>query len=267
MKRLQYLVADVLFGIAGFVAAFLPARAWKRYDNLPICRMILPTTIVTLLAGAGIQIWNYLTHIRQASATLMDAAWKIAERQVAATPGGGPNPGDVSTSHVQMGLVGTVFYVALWTPVGQLATYLTLSGALRLLAWAANDPIGDPALTGLDALWRWDRTRARRYRAEGRRRRLEGPEKSDRLIPGANAGLEDVDLVVIASRRKQGWETGAIVMTDGAWYRLGEPHDVRLAEGLRTIYPLTSIPMVEVVRRGVIYELPPLDASFRLPRP
>ena len=266
MQSLRDFIGDILLGIAGFLVAFLPSRVWQRFDNLPIYRMILPAAIVTLLAGGGIQIWNYLEYIKNASAAFTGSAWKVIEGQQAAGPYGQPIPNELTTAHLTVGLLPAVFYVALCTPWGLLATYLTLSGVVRFLAWIASDPMGDPALTGLGALWRWDRKRARSYRAEARRRRAEGPEKPDRLIPGVNAGLADVDVVVIASRRKHGWDTGAIVMTDGAWYRLAEPYDLILPEGLRTIYPLTDIPMVEVVRRGVIYKLPILDPSFRLPR-
>jgi hypothetical protein len=64
---------------------------------------------------------------------------------------------------------------------------------------------------------------------------------------------------VIASRRKTGWDAGTIVVTPGAWYRLGEPYDVDLPQGLRTAYPMTPIEMTAVLRRWVSYSLPALQ--------
>ena len=49
------------------------------------------------------------------------------------------------------------------------------------------------------------------------------------------AGLTGVDLVVPSARRKPEWNAGAIMM--------------------RTVYPLTKMDTVEVVRRGILYEL------------
>jgi hypothetical protein len=65
--------------------------------------------------------------------------------------------------------------------------------------------------------------------------------------------------VVIASRQKPGWTSGTFVITKDAWYRLGEPFEFRSPEGLRTAYTLTALQTTEVLRRGIRYDLPPLD--------
>jgi len=70
--------------------------------------------------------------------------------------------------------------------------------------------------------------------------------------------------VVIASRRKPEWTKGAIVMTSSDWYRLGEPVDREVNGALRTMYPLTKLEAVEVVRRGIEYELPSLMRKFTI---
>ena len=95
-------------------------------------------------------------------------------------------------------------------------------------------------------------------RAEAVRHRAEGPVVADRLYTGDWAGLEGVDFVVVASRRKPDWTRGTFVITSDKWYTLGDPFDLHLPQGLRTVYPLTEQKVMEVLRRGVAYELPPL---------
>ena len=84
------------------------------------------------------------------------------------------------------------------------------------------------------------------------------------LRTGEWAGL-DVDYIVLTARRKAEWEPGAIIMTNSDWYRLGVPLDVETPAGLRAAYPLKKLESVEVVRRGIQYELPhlPKDSSRR----
>ena len=68
----------------------------------------------------------------------------------------------------------------------------------------------------------------------------------------------DADYVVLASRKKAEWTAGAIIMTSTDWYKLGTPFDIDTPAGLRTAYPLTKMDAVEVLRRGIRYELPRL---------
>jgi hypothetical protein len=68
-----------------------------------------------------------------------------------------------------------------------------------------------------------------------------------------------VDYVVVAARRKPGWTKGTWVVTNDGWFTLGEPFDRPMPNGLRTVYPLTlQTSTLEVLRKGVSYELPPL---------
>ena len=62
--------------------------------------------------------------------------------------------------------------------------------------------------------------------------------------------------MVIASRRKPGWEPGVFVITDRGWYRLGAPAERDTPAGLRTLYPLTEVRDQEVLRKGVHYAFP-----------
>lgn len=90
------------------------------------------------------------------------------------------------------------------------------------------------------------------------REKQEGRERPDVLQTGAWAGL-DVDYLVIASRRKPEWDPGAIILTSTDWFRLGVPFDLETPAGMRTAYPLKKMDTVEVVRRGIQYELPRLS--------
>ena len=68
--------------------------------------------------------------------------------------------------------------------------------------------------------------------------------------------------MVVAARRKPGWVTGTWVITNDGWFTLGEPFDRPTPNGLRTVYPLTlQTSTLEVLRKGVSYELPPLRST------
>jgi hypothetical protein len=66
---------------------------------------------------------------------------------------------------------------------------------------------------------------------------------------------------VIASRRKPDWDRGTIAVTPDGWYRLADPLDIKLPQGLRTAYPQTKLEPPEVLRRSVRYTLPPLQRA------
>jgi hypothetical protein len=87
---------------------------------------------------------------------------------------------------------------------------------------------------------------------------LSGMFRTATAYVGEWAGLPQAELVVIASRRKKDWKAGVVVITPDKAYRLGEPFDETTPDGLRTIYPLTSLEPGELIRRSVHYELPPL---------
>jgi hypothetical protein len=114
-------------------------------------------------------------------------------------------------------------------------------------------------LTGLDHLWRRLRSDARARSERDARLALEKIDEPDRRYHGEWAGLPDVTYVVVAARRKPGWTKGTWVITSDGWFTLGEPFDRPMPNGLRTVYPLTlQTSTLEVLRKGVSYELPPL---------
>jgi hypothetical protein len=94
--------------------------------------------------------------------------------------------------------------------------------------------------------------------ARATREKLEGADEPDRRYAGEWAGLTGVDYVIVCARRKPGWSKGTWVTTNDGWFVLGEPFDRPTPNGLRTIYPLTLQNTLEVVRKSVQYELPPL---------
>ena len=106
---------------------------------------------------------------------------------------------------------------------------------------------------------------AARARAEIRPRApAKGATLQTSLRTGAWCGL-DADYVVLSARRKSEWLAGAIVMTDADWFKLGVPFDMDTPSGLRTVYPLKKMETVEVVRRGIQYELPRLVGETKSP--
>ena len=80
---------------------------------------------------------------------------------------------------------------------------------------------------------------------------------------GEWAGVPEFDYVVLAARKKSEWDTGAIILTSSDWYKLGAPFDMETPSGLRTAYPLKKMETVEVVRRGIQYELPHLPRKHK----
>jgi hypothetical protein len=150
------------------------------------------------------------------------------------------------------------FEFMLLTPRGLFSLYLMVTGVFRAASGAFDDPRGDPLLSGIDWAIVSARRRSRARRAARARVAREGEAVPDQLITGEAAGLQ-ADYVVIASRRKPEWTAGAIILTADTWYRLGDPIEMELPYGLRTLYPLTKLEAIEVVRRGIEYELPRLS--------
>jgi len=245
----------ILNAVVATVAGLLPVRWWSRFDaRLPVRRVSALSGLVTMLTGFALGIPGYFAFLEEAVAGGNEALLALGAGQ--ATP--------FSPQPVWTALSPLAF--ALFTPLGLLSSYLCVSGLVRgVSAWMTDDPRGDPLLTAVDAAAYRATARVARARRRRARERLEGPEAPDRLVTGAWAGLSDVDFIVLASRRKPGWDPGVFVITTNGWYRLGRPFDMPLPSGLRTAYPLTKIETLDVLRKGVPYELPPLSDSDRPP--
>lgn len=242
---------DALWWVGALVVCAAPRRVWDRIDpRFPLRRAATAAGFVTLVAGFFFGLDRFLTM----SGALADAgnSWML---QRAAS--------DETAPFAVYGLSAATFLIFLFTPAGLLSMYLVATGCGRAISAVVDDPRGDPLLSFVHwiATTAWTRNRADRKRIE--RERLEGADAPDILRTGEWAELHGVDYVVLSARRKPEWTAGAIVLTSADWYRLGVPFDMETPSGLRTAYPLTRMETVEVVRRGIQYELPRLIPSAK----
>lgn len=229
-------------------ASLLPRRVWPRLPaSLQMGPAAFASGLAFLLAGAAIGIPGFLSHAHATTALGLDAEL----HHVFTSPDAGYRQGLVQ------GFAGlSIFTFLLLTPKGWLTLYLMIGGAVRMAAAWFDDPVGDPILTGIDALvWR-GRARRRERLARSRREALEGPEVADRIVSSSAAGIPGCDIVVVSSRRKPGWERGVAVLTQDACYRIGAPVEQTIAGRLRTLYPLTGHRDFEAIRKSVRYDLP-----------
>jgi hypothetical protein len=247
-------VTDIVSWLVAVVACALPRRVWPRVERTLPLRLAAPAGgLVTCGAGCAIGIVGFFTFASQ----LADAnnTWMLNMLSKA------PTSADHAVGLVPYGMsVITLFLFLFFTPAGLLSIYLTGSGFVRSVAAWFDEPIGDPILTGIHAATTRLVSKHRAKSSRAAREELEGAEVPDALYAGDWAGL-DVDYVLVASRRKPEWHAGAIVMTSEEWYKLGVPFDKQTSGGLRTVYPLKKMETVEVVRRGIQYELPQLRKS------
>lgn len=248
------LEATARFFVAMF-AALLPQRYWNGFWRLPVESATLPSAVATAGLGLVAGARGFLAYVQTASDALAQQTLDAALKQVSAPPGGA----EVTTFSMQVVSITAVFAFALFTPLGLLTLYLTTTGVYRLIAASIGHPVGDPLMTTVDGIVRRVRDRRRTTKDLARRTKEEGPETADRLFTGEGAGLPGVDYAVVAARRKPDWTVGTIVTTPEGWFRLGEPFDAQLPFGLRRVYPLTRLDTVEVLRKVVPYEFPPLQ--------
>ena len=254
------LACDMAAYGAAIAAGALPRRWWPRLDGrIPIWRAATASGIATILLAAAIGVPSYFEYARRNSAhsivVLLESTGWISAKGTEAAPAG-------SFEMTYLSGVLSPLTFAFLTPLGFLSMYLGITGFLRAVSAHVDDPRGDPVLTFVDAVISKRRNNASAKRETRTREELEGPEVPDRLVPGTAAGFPDADFVVVASRRKPGWERGVFVITPDVWYRLGVPTEMTLPSGLRTLYPLTEIRDLEVVRKSVEYVLPPLSGSL-----
>lgn len=241
--------------VLGIGAAMLPRRWWSRLDDyLPATESALPASIVTLLAGLAIGVPGFLAYVSRTADATAAAALAVVERNVETRPDL-DNAATLRRMAVSMNML-SPFMFLLTTPLGLTATYLSLSGLVRTAAALVSDPHGDFALTVVDHAAVRARARRRQRRALRHRTALEGVEIPDRLISGAQAGIPGCELVLVCSRRKPGWDTGTVVLSEEGAYRVGEIHERKIGGWLRTLYPLSPHNDLEAFRRTVTYNLP-----------
>jgi hypothetical protein len=246
-------VRDVADGIAAVFAALLPARVWPSLPSLPIRKMAVVSAILTVIASAVVGLGGFLAYSERVGRETAELIVKAAEAQLA-----GKLPSDAAINAAPLGIAALTPLAFMFTPVGMLATYMALSGLVRAVTCVVDEPMGDPLLSIADGVIQRVSGKARQSRRRRERERAEGAEVPDRLYPADWARLSDADFVIVASRRKPDWDKGTFVITSDKWYVVGEPFDMQLTDGLRTIYPLKEHTTRDVMRRGVQYELPPL---------
>jgi hypothetical protein len=233
--------------VAAMIASLLTYRRWASLpSDWPLESAAFASGLATFFAGMAIGIPGFLAHAHATTSLAMDAMLHKTFTDVNA----GYSQGQVQ------GFAGLSIFTFFLTPAGWLTMYLVGTGTLRGAAAWFGDPVGDPVLAGIDEiLWRTS-ARARTRRARSERDALEGPEIPDRVVTGAAAGIPGCDIVVVSSRRKEGWERGTAVFAKEACYRIGEPVERTIAGRLRTLYPLTEHRDLEAIRRSVQYDMP-----------
>lgn len=225
----------------------MPYRLWRRLPfHVSMNTAAFLSGLVFFFAGAAVGIPGFFEHAHANAGLGIDGALEHM------------NKTEVYRGDLVIGFSGlSIFTFLLLTPKGWLTLYLMLTGGLRAGAAWFDDPIGDPLLTGIDYALVGRRERWRTMKARKARETQEGPEVPDRVVTAAAAGLAPCDVVIVSSRRKDGWERGVTVLTADAAYRVGEPVERVVAGRLRTLYPLTTHADLEMIRKAVRYELPP----------
>jgi hypothetical protein len=249
---MDWLGAGGRFVIA-MAASLLPHRYWEKLPtDIPIEMGALTSGLATMMAGAAVGIPGFLAHAHETTALGIDTM----VHRTFTDPNAGYNQGLVQ------GFAGlSIFTFLLMTPAGWLTMYLLITGTMRGLAAYLDDPFGDPVRTGIDLIVSRGARRRSARRAVEAREAAEGPEVADRLVRPEAAGIPGCDFVIVASRRKAGWERGVAVLTQEGCYRLGEPIERTIKGRVRTLYPFTEHRDFEAIRRSVRYELPGLPPS------
>jgi len=208
--------------------------------------------IATLIAGIVIGGIGFLQFAQQAASANNTLMLEIASRQASGSLGGQDVSGAAPVALTM--LSGIAF--AIGTPLGWLATYLTVTGLVRTLSAAVGETHGDPLIAGTRrAVRAFKRRRAARAAVESHAA-LAGPEVADRVVEPSRLGLSGIDLVVVASRPKPDWTPGTVLDCGDRWLRVGDAVERTLPQGLRTLYPLVEMRELDVFRRVVPYDLP-----------
>lgn len=240
--------------VLGTVIATLPRRLWNDWEGrVPVRAAALPAAVLPLLLAFAIGVPAFLEFAGGMGSTVGGAVLEAGHQANM-----GRKPGDAG-AHVWFGMMFALPAFLFFTPMGWLCVYLGGSGVMRFLSWAADDPRGDPAIAVADTLARRWHGQRRQRREGAARRALEGEETPDILLSGRALGVPDALYVLVASRLKEGWESGVFVVSGESRLRIGARFDRRFPEGVRAVYPLREVAAAEVTRRAVLHDLPPLS--------
>ncbi len=245
--------AGVRFAL-GALAALLPRRLWPSLDPyVPASGAAAVSAAATIVVACAIGIPGFLRYAGDTASAHNTAALRSWESGDPAFDGEG------ALRRVPMGMNALAVPMFLFlTPLGWATTYLGTTGALRLASAILDEGLGDPILTGLDTMLVRSRRGTRRTLEGLQREAMEGPEMPDRIASSAQLGITAADFVIVASRRKPGWDTGTVLLTEeGTAYRIGAIEERTIGGRLRTLYAVTLHTDLETFRRVVRYELPP----------
>lgn len=246
--------SGVLRHVLALGAGSLPRRFWPDWEGrLPIARMAMPSAGLVFMLGFAVGIPGFLDYAVRSGGATSDLMLRASHEALRGRASEMAPAGAWGLSIV------TLAAFAFLTPKGLLASYLVASGVLRFLAAAASEPLGDPLLSVGDQLVQRLAKRWSDERFVSTRERLEGPATADVLVSGKDLGFPEAELVLVASRRKPEWQAGVVVVTALKRYRIGSAFDRSFRDGLRRLYPLSELPMAEVMRRSVACELPRLS--------
>ena len=224
----------------------LPRHYWGHLErSLPVHNATFAASLLTLLAGAALGITGFMAHLAAVTSANNDLYMEAARH---AKGDELPLPSALS------GL--SLFTFIFLTPQGWISTYLTVSGLVRTVGSQFDDPHGDLLLTAVDAGVRRAVTRTSTKARQEQRHRLEGPRVRDRVVSGNDIGMPEADLVVLASRIKEDWDHGTVVLTDDGEFRVIGIEDRTVDGRLRRLYSLQRHTDLEAFRRTVRYEFP-----------
>jgi len=238
----------------GSLMALAPRRFWVHLDRrVHVRQYVILSATLTALAGTLVGVPAFLDHASSAATAASRLSIEAAAAQIQRPTG--PEPTTLLTR-----VLTSMFVVSfVLTPVGFLTTYLAISGVFRMACVWFDDPIGDPALTLLDATIRGLRLRAAGAIRGVRQRRRFGSVVPDEVVRGAAAGFSNADFVVIASRPKEGWTRGLMIVADDGAYRVVDVVERMTDRHLRVLYVLQRKADSELIRRTVRYALPAYD--------
>jgi hypothetical protein len=259
MNGLLQHVRDIAESLVAMALAFAPQRYWSSLPDYPIHRMAVFSGFVTIFAAIALGTRGFFIYIYRVAQATDGLIVKIAEKQLTGELLCDPM---YNIAPLGVNMLSPIAFLAA-TPMGLLSSYLMITGISRTFTAGFGDPSGDPLLTFIDSLVRRSVSDTRAGQERRAREARDGPETPDRLFTGAWAGLDDVDFVVVSSRRKPEWDKGTFVITEDTWFMLGAPFDMETPHGLRTVYPLTEHKALDVLRRGVPYVLPALSKTPR----
>jgi hypothetical protein len=244
-------VRRVATGVAGALAAVLPARYWPGIERRGIAAADTAgvSALLTLVPAAVLGVRAFLAHVGAGATAADRVVVQIATTQIRSSTG----PEITSSAAQAISVASALTFLV--TPAGALTMYLAASASLRLLGSYLDAPFGDPLLTCVDAGVRHVSHAMRGTYDSARQRTSFGPAVADRIVDGAAVDVPNADVVIVSSRPKENWDPGVMVVSSDGCYLIGTPLRRRIDRRDRILYPLVRKHDAAIVRRSVRYEV------------